>query len=158
MNEAVLAEASTPGTRTAGPKSSRDGREECLAKTQRRKETQALRESGSRHACRDQEGPTPHCRPLGTVCCERCGGAVTLQVILRNVREGARAVERDPLKELYSDLLEGDYDCVDRFVLNAYSPYGVRPGGFRHWWRLLHGGNLLFRHPAPDGGFAQRFR
>jgi hypothetical protein len=48
-------------------------------------------------------------------------------------------VERDPLKELYSDLLEGDYDCVDRFVLNAYSPFGVRPGGFRHWWRLLHG-------------------
>ena len=45
----------------------------------------------------------------------------------------------DPLKELYSDLLEGDYDCVDRFVLNAYSPFGVRPGGFRHWWRLLYG-------------------
>jgi hypothetical protein len=48
-------------------------------------------------------------------------------------------MESDPLKELYSDLLEGDYDCVDRFVLNAYSPFGVRPGGFRHWWRLLHG-------------------
>ena len=48
-------------------------------------------------------------------------------------------MESDPLKELYSDLLEGDYDCVDRFVLNAYSPFGVRPGGFRHWWRLRHG-------------------
>ena len=42
-------------------------------------------------------------------------------------------MERDPLKELYSDLLDGDYGC------NAYSPFGVRPGGFRHWWRLRHG-------------------
>ena len=56
----------------------------------------------------------------------RLRDAVTLQA-----DGGWRGVRPDRLKELYSDLLEGDYDCVDRFVLNAYSPFGVRPGGFR---------------------------
>ena len=45
----------------------------------------------------------------------------------------------DQLTELYADLLEGSYDCVDRIVLNAYFPMGQSGGGFRVWWRALHG-------------------
>jgi hypothetical protein len=43
--------------------------------------------------------------------------------------------------ERYGDLLTGSYDCVDRIVLNAYFPLGHNPGGFRVWWRRLHGGS-----------------
>jgi hypothetical protein len=41
----------------------------------------------------------------------------------------------------YGDLLTGSYDCVDRIVLNAYFTIGHNPGGFRCWWRRLHGGS-----------------
>jgi hypothetical protein len=41
----------------------------------------------------------------------------------------------------YGDLLTGSYDCVDRIVLNAFFPLGHNPGGFRCWWRGLHGGS-----------------
>lgn len=44
----------------------------------------------------------------------------------------------DQLSELYGDLLDGSYDCVDRIVLNAYFRKGVDEGGFRCWWRALH--------------------
>jgi hypothetical protein len=47
----------------------------------------------------------------------------------------------DDFAERYGDLLTGFYDCVDRVVLNAYFPLGHGPGGFRHWWRRLHGGS-----------------
>src|SRR5215831_9690376 len=47
----------------------------------------------------------------------------------------------DRLSDQYADLLEGQYDCVDRIVLNAYFPLGHRAGGFRTWWRLLNGGD-----------------
>jgi len=40
---------------------------------------------------------------------------------------------------LYSDLLEGSYDCVDRVVLNAYFGMGQTGGGLRVWWRALYG-------------------
>jgi hypothetical protein len=46
----------------------------------------------------------------------------------------------DELSERYADLLTGSYDCVDRVVLNAYFSVGSSPGGFRSWWRQLHGG------------------
>jgi hypothetical protein len=39
----------------------------------------------------------------------------------------------------YSDLVTGSYDCVDRVVLNAFFALGYQPGGFRVWWRRLHG-------------------
>jgi hypothetical protein len=29
----------------------------------------------------------------------------------------------DQLSALYSEFLEGGYDCVDRVILNAYSPW-----------------------------------
>jgi hypothetical protein len=45
----------------------------------------------------------------------------------------------DDFSERYGDLLTGSYDCVDRIVLNAYFPLGHNPGGFRTWWRRLHG-------------------
>jgi hypothetical protein len=45
----------------------------------------------------------------------------------------------DELTERYDDLLTGSYDCVDRIVLNAYFSLGHNPGGFRVWWRRLHG-------------------
>lgn len=45
----------------------------------------------------------------------------------------------DQLSNRYRDLLSGSYDCVDRIVLNAYFPLGHSPGGFRVWWRRLHG-------------------
>ena len=45
----------------------------------------------------------------------------------------------DEFAERYGDLLTGSYDCVDRIVLNAYSPLGHNPGGFRVWWRRWHG-------------------
>ena len=45
----------------------------------------------------------------------------------------------DQFSESCSDLLEGQYDCVDRIVLNAYFPLIQSPGGFRTWWRGLSG-------------------
>jgi len=47
----------------------------------------------------------------------------------------------DDFAERYGDLLTGSYDCVDRVVLNAYFSIGHNPGGFRCWWRRLHGGS-----------------
>lgn len=41
--------------------------------------------------------------------------------------------------EHYSDLLEGQYDCIDRIVLNAYYPKLLSGGGLRDWWRQLQG-------------------
>ena len=47
----------------------------------------------------------------------------------------------DDFSRRYGDLLAGSYDCVDRVVLNAFFPIGHNPGGFRTWWRRLHGGS-----------------
>lgn len=47
----------------------------------------------------------------------------------------------DDFSARYGDLIDGSYDCVDRVVLNAYFPLGHNPGGFRSWWRRLHGGS-----------------
>src|SRR4051794_22758002 len=53
------------------------------------------------------------------------------------VAGGAAAYGRrmDALSARHADSLDGSYDCVDRIVLNAYSPLGHNPGGFRTWWR-----------------------
>ena len=67
----------------------------------------------------------------------------------------------DQLSALYSDLLEGSYDCVDRVVLNAYFGMGQTGGGFRVWWRELSGSeddlddNHLIRMA---GRFSRRLR
>lgn len=47
----------------------------------------------------------------------------------------------DELTTRYGDDLTGTYDCIDRIVLNAYFTLGHNPGGFRTWWRRLHGGS-----------------
>jgi hypothetical protein len=36
-------------------------------------------------------------------------------------------------------LLVGQYDCVDRIILNAYFRFACGAGGFRLWWRNLTG-------------------
>jgi hypothetical protein len=67
----------------------------------------------------------------------------------------------DQLSTLYSDLLEGSYDCVDRIVLNAYFSMGQTGGGLRVWWRALNGSdadlddNHLIRMA---GRFSRRLR
>lgn len=43
------------------------------------------------------------------------------------------------LSEAYSELLDGTYDSVDRIVINGYFRGGHIAGGFRNWWRRLHG-------------------
>jgi hypothetical protein len=48
-------------------------------------------------------------------------------------------VASDPLGLAYADLLTGQYDCMDRIILNAYFPLACGPGGFRTWWRILAG-------------------
>jgi hypothetical protein len=47
----------------------------------------------------------------------------------------------DQLTERYRDLLQGNYDCVDRIVLNAYNSLCHSAGGFRQWWRRLMNGS-----------------
>jgi hypothetical protein len=47
----------------------------------------------------------------------------------------------DEFTNYYADLLDGSYDCVDRFVLNANFGLCYSPGGFRSWWRRLHHGS-----------------
>ncbi len=67
----------------------------------------------------------------------------------------------DQLSALYSDLLEGGYDCVDRVVLNAYFPMGQSGGGFRVWWRALYDSdeNLDDNHLMRLAGrFSRRLR
>ena len=67
----------------------------------------------------------------------------------------------DQLSVLYGDLLEGSYDCVDRVVLNAYFSMGQSGGGFRVWWRALHGSdeNLDDNHLMRMAGrFSRRLR
>jgi len=67
----------------------------------------------------------------------------------------------DQLSTLYSDLLEGSYDCVDRVVLNAYFGMGQTGGGLRVWWRALYGSdeNLDDTHLMRLAGrFSRRLR
>ena len=67
----------------------------------------------------------------------------------------------DGFSERYNDLLYGSYDCVDRIVLNAYYPLGHNPGGFRTWWRRLHGDDEQLDNAhlmRMAGRFARRVR
>ena len=48
-------------------------------------------------------------------------------------------IEFDEFTRYYEDHLDSSYDCVDRIVLNAYFYMGQSGGGFRTWWRRLHG-------------------
>ena len=41
--------------------------------------------------------------------------------------------------ELYPDLVDCSYDCVDRVVLRAYFRFVQHPAGFGLWWRRWQG-------------------
>src|SRR5262245_51127365 len=45
----------------------------------------------------------------------------------------------DALSESLANLLDGQYDCVDRIVLNAYDRHCTSPAGFPTFWRQLDG-------------------
>ena len=67
----------------------------------------------------------------------------------------------DDFSRYHADLLEGDYDCVDRLVLNAFFPLGQTGGGMRTWWRRLRGDDATLddahlREMA--GAFSRRVR
>ena len=67
----------------------------------------------------------------------------------------------DGFSERYGDLLYGSYDCVDRIVLNAYHMLCYQPGGFRTWWRRLHGDDEQLDNAhlmRMAGRFARRVR
>ena len=67
----------------------------------------------------------------------------------------------DAFFDRYEEFLDGQYDCVDRIVLNAYYILGQTPGGFRTWWRQVHGSDeqlndtMVMRYA---GRFARRVR
>lgn len=68
---------------------------------------------------------------------------------------------RDNFCEHYKDFIDGNYDCIDRIVLNAYFIQGHIPGGFRNWWRMLDDGdtNLDNTHMMRMAGrFSRRIR
>jgi hypothetical protein len=67
----------------------------------------------------------------------------------------------DGLSTLYQNLLGGNYDCVDRIVLNAYFRMGHDPGGFRVWWRALTGSDQTLENAylmRLAGRFSRRVR
>ena len=67
----------------------------------------------------------------------------------------------DGFSQRYGDVLSGSYDCVDRVVLNAYFSLGHNPGGFRTWWRRLHGDDEQLDNAhlmRMAGRFARRVR
>jgi hypothetical protein len=67
----------------------------------------------------------------------------------------------DGFSERYGDLLFGSYDCVDRIALNAYLTFRYSPGGFRNWWRRLHGDDEQLDNAhlmRMAGRFARRVR
>lgn len=61
----------------------------------------------------------------------------------------------DELSYYYSDPIDGSYDCVDRIVLYGYLGLADSAGGFRRWWRRLHGGSDDVLAPDTDGGALQ---
>ena len=48
-------------------------------------------------------------------------------------------IANDKFSQHYQNELDGSYDCIDRFVLNAYFSLAQTAGGFRTWWRKLMG-------------------
>lgn len=48
-------------------------------------------------------------------------------------------MKTDDLSIHYADKLEGEYDCVDRIVLNGYILSMTIPGAFRNWYRDYNG-------------------
>ena len=88
-------------------------------------------------------------------------GSFQLEVAVIGICSYAPKAMPDQLSALYSDLLEGSYDCVDRVILNAYFSMGQSGGGLRVWWRALYGSdeNLDDNHLMRMAGrFSRRLR
>jgi hypothetical protein len=71
------------------------------------------------------------------------------------------ATSHDDFSTYYSDLLAGQYDCVDRIILNGYFPLGFTGGGFRTWWRHLTGSDATLDQDHLQrlaGRFSRRVR
>jgi len=69
--------------------------------------------------------------------------------------------KRDDFSERCQSIMDGEYDCVDRIVLNAYFTFAQSPGGFRAWWRQLHGDDKSLNETKAmryAGRFARRVR
>lgn len=67
----------------------------------------------------------------------------------------------DTFCQYYSGLIDNTYDVVDRIVINAHFRLATSGGGFRYWWRLLHGtdDNLDNTHLMRMAGrFSRRVR
>lgn len=67
----------------------------------------------------------------------------------------------DDFSEHYRELLDGQYDCVDRIVFNALFWFAQSPGGFRVWWRDLYGSDETLDRThmmRMAGDFARRVR
>lgn len=67
----------------------------------------------------------------------------------------------DSFSKYYSSVIDETYDVVDRIVINAWFRLGSSGGGFRYWWRLLHGtdDNLDDTHLMRMAGrFSRRVR
>jgi DNA-binding transcriptional ArsR family regulator len=70
-------------------------------------------------------------------------------------------IANDSFSQYYSPLLDDTYDVVDRLVVSAYFKLGTSGGGFRYWWRQLHGNddNLDNTHLMRMAGrFSRRVR
>ena len=74
--------------------------------------------------------------PTGQLLRGSCGSGVRSEAPVRGSED---SLMPDQLSALYSEFLEGGYDCVDRVILNAYFSMGQSGGGFRTWWRELYG-------------------
>ena len=67
----------------------------------------------------------------------------------------------DELSTYYRELLSGQYDCVDRIILNGYFTLGLTGGGFRTWWRRLTGSDTTLDQEHLQrlaGRFSRRVR
>jgi len=67
----------------------------------------------------------------------------------------------DDFSAYHEEHLEGSYDCVDRIVINGYFSLGQQGGGFRFWWRNLHGSDEALTQDNLQrmaGDFSRRVR
>src|SRR3990172_3883417 len=68
----------------------------------------------------------------------------------------------DDFSRYNADLLNSQYDCLDRIVVRAYFGPGATGGGMRFWWQRLHDGSeadLDDNHLRRMAGrFARRLR
>lgn len=76
-------------------------------------------------------------------------------------KQDTASKKNDELSSYYRELLAGQYDCVDRIILNGYFALGLTGGGFRTWWRRLRGSDATLDQEHLQrlaGGFSRRVR